>query len=679
MYVLRGTNEPPWHYAMSPLMQKVAIRQAGLFVAGSCALVAIGLGSYIIHWTVNTNSADHYDHCDPLDTTLCALPFPSSYFLEEAAPAKGSTATRAAGASKTGYRVSFGAQSLPYTRGRANVAPDALNAFDGFSTLAPILFYLEGMSPSGFAGPRDIGASLHANSTTWLIEANTGRMVPHFVELDALDPESPLAVLQPAAPLRHGTRYIVAVCGALGDWGELLPPTPGFQELVDVSMADRMTKIRPDLRHRANRFSSEVFPLLRSIGLGGAGPDPAGGSSSSGEPSDEDRGDAAGHGPVAPTSSSPSSSDGRGGGSGGEENGGNARRRQQAEHLKSPGGGLGAAAVAGEGWGDGEGLVGAGLGDVQLAWDFVTASEESQLGLLRTMRETSRAWLDSALAAEAVRPSPAPVVTPPRQRRLGDPVTTGDGGGTDWGQGIQEGGGGIHSRVHGSSSGGGSSDSRKTSPPGRGIDGGGVDGYDGHSQKRRRRRTMSGTSTPLYRVVRLEESGDYNSDTGRESDNNSNNDGDGGFNHEHPAIVRTVWGRMRAPSFVSPSARGAGLALGSLPDPDATMPTLEVGFVVRVPRSVALGGKRPSAVVQYGHGLFDDRAEVKDGFLDALAERAGWVLVAADWRGMSRLDVAVVARALVATPELLLSGTPEDLMQGFVNQESVLSLVSRRL
>lgn len=48
-----------------------------------------------------------------------------------------------AAASGTGYKVSFGAHSLPYTRGRENVSPDALNAFDGFSTLAPILFYLE--------------------------------------------------------------------------------------------------------------------------------------------------------------------------------------------------------------------------------------------------------------------------------------------------------------------------------------------------------------------------------------------------------------------------------------------------------------------------------------------------------------------------------------------------------
>lgn len=85
------------------------------------------------------SGADHYDHCDPLDATLCALPFPSSFFLEEDEEApRGSSAPEG-----TGYRVAFGPESLPFTRGRKNVSPVALNAYDGFSTVAPILFYLE--------------------------------------------------------------------------------------------------------------------------------------------------------------------------------------------------------------------------------------------------------------------------------------------------------------------------------------------------------------------------------------------------------------------------------------------------------------------------------------------------------------------------------------------------------
>eukprot|EP00903_Cladosiphon_okamuranus_P006432 g6293.t1 len=622
VYVLRGTNEPPWHYAMSPRMQRLAIRQAGLFVAGSCVLVAIGVGSYVLHWTVDTGSTDHYDHCDPLDTTLCALPFPSSFFLEEAPP---SSPSAPLGGASTGYRVAFGPKSLPFTRGRKNISPEPLNAFDGFSTLAPILFYVEGMSASGFVGPGDIGASLHANSTTWLIDADSGRMVPHFVELDAMDPTAALAVLQPAAPLRHGTRYIVAVCGALGDWGELLPPTPGFQELVEAAQADRMTKIRPDLRRRANRFNEEVFPVLRSTGLGG------------------------------------------GSGSGSGSGSGDVRRRQQAVHINSPN--SGGRGVAGEGWGDGEGLVGAGLGDVQLAWDFVTASEASQLGLLGAMRDISTAWLDAALSSAERSSTPSP------PRHLLDlAASEGEEGVGAESESDRGQGGGVRSMA-------------RSGSRGKSGSGGGNSSDGGREQRRRRTASDSGqllpaAAAPPYRVVKVEQSADHG------------DDGDD-YSEHHPAIARTVWARMRVPAFVSASARGIGLVGGwETVDDDSgdgrgesgagtkqpkSQATLEVGFVVRVPRCVATGKKKPTALVQYGHGLFGDRSEVLDGFLDIMAERGGWVMVAADWRGLSQVDITVMARALVSRPELLFSGIPEDLMQGFVNQEAVLALVSRRL
>ncbi|CAM9882608.1 unnamed protein product, partial [Ectocarpus fasciculatus] len=670
VYVLRNTDEPPWHYTMSPRMQRLAIRQATLLLAGSCLLVAIGAGSYVLCLMVDTESAEHYDRCDPLDTTLCALPFPSSFFLEEdAAESSSSPEATTAAARGTGYRVSFGPKSLPYTRGRTNVSPDSVNAYDGFSTLAPILFYLEGMSASGFAGPGDIGASLHANSTTWLIDADTGEMVPHFVELDAMDPKKPLAVLQPAAPLRHGTRYIVAVCGALGDWGELLPPTPGFQELVEASQADRMTKVHPDLRRRADRFSREIFPALRNTGLGGLSP---GGSTRALSDGVADDGDG---GSVSPPAVDTLSSNGGGGGRGGEGSGsGAAPGGRRAKRRRAAGT---AAAVAGEGWGEGEGLVGAGLGDVQLAWDFVTASEGGQLGVLRSMREASKDWLEAALAS-----SPEPTsATPPRHLR----EVVGPGGGIPVGV--------VGHRDNGDR--GGFS----------GRDGGGSGKGGGGGRRRRRRRvTSNGQQQPaaaLYRVVSVEESTDYDGggDDGGGGGGGSSSGSGGVFNAEHPAIVRTVWGRLRVPAFTSPSSRGTGLKTTPTTATTASSSsnnnnnnnnnnngaatsagaTLEVGFVVRVPRCVALGRKRPAALVQYGHGLFGDRAEVEDGFLDLMAERGAWVLVAADWRGMSRIDLTVVARALVSAPELLLSGTPEDLMQGFVNQEAALTLVSRRL
>lgn len=392
---------------------------------------------------------------------------------------------------------------------------------------------------------------------------------------------------------------------------------------AQVAQADRMTKIRPDLRRRANRFSEEVFPALRSTGSGGSG--------------------------------------GGGGGSG-------ARRRQQAASSIVPGSG---GSVAGEGWGDGEGLVGAGLGDVQLAWDFVTASEESQLGVLSAMRETSRAWLDAALSAQWAAPT-LPVPVPPPRRRLRDVAAVESEGDADADSENERGQGGGDG-----GNGGKTSPARSGSRKGRGNGDGNGDGGREH-----RRRTTSDDgqlppAVPLYRVVKVEQAADYS----------SRGDGTNDDSEHHPAIVRTVWGRMRVPAFVAASARGTGL-LGGWETADEnsgigggrgassaaggaqqssksrkSQATLEAGFVVRIPRCVAAGEKKPAAVVQYGHGLFGDRSEVEDGFLDVMAERGAWVLVAADWRGMSRVDLTVVARALVSRPELLLSGTAEDLMQ----------------
>lgn len=335
------------------------------------------------------------------------------------------------------------------------------------------------------------------------------------------------------------------------------------------------------------------------------------------------------------------------------------------------------------------GLLGAGLGDVQLAWDFVTASEDGQLGDLRAMRDTMLSWLDQELSAggcegaedgpggesevssceggngERGRVMRADVMTSSeggfRDRRLRSGDNRGGSGGMrsdprwdemarhEGGRGLLVGGeGSVRSRTSGvsgtrflaptsSSSSMDDSSSEDTDDDDR-------DGYSG------------GESTTLapYRVVKVEI-------------------------EEDSPIARTVWARMRVPAFVSPRARGAGLVVAAKGDHEedekggregrkrlGDMETLEVGFVVRVPRCVASGEKAPTKVIQFGHGLFGDRSEVLSGFLGELAESGAWVLVAADWRGLSRIDLVTVAGALVSRPEVLVAGVADDLMQASV-------------
>jgi hypothetical protein len=47
---------------------------------------------------------------------------------------------------------------------------------------------------------------------------------------------------------------------------------------------------------------------------------------------------------------------------------------------------------------------------------------------------------------------------------------------------------------------------------------------------------------------------------------------------------------------------------------------------------------------------FVRRAESLDGYIGKLADKGGWLVVATDWRGLSRYDLPNVARTLMAEP-----------------------------
>jgi hypothetical protein len=215
--------------------QSLLSRLAVLQLAVATVLLLLGTISSVYVLGIDKDRADRYDHCDALDTTLCALPWPSSFYLEQDS------------STETGVRVALGKKSLPFTRGGINVKSgtalqrlnflvvcnyaymncfamydvhifakvcrykfirvdsartpacaannpytieltarictafvqlsilrtDHINSMDGFSTIAPILFYISGMTAEGLPTPRNIAHSLNC-STTWLIRASTG-------------------------------------------------------------------------------------------------------------------------------------------------------------------------------------------------------------------------------------------------------------------------------------------------------------------------------------------------------------------------------------------------------------------------------------------------------------------------------------------------------------------------
>ena len=71
--------------------------------------------------------------------------------------------------------------------------PGFLNDLDGFSTLGPLLFYIEGMKEGGgvgLQGPDSIADSVTEKSVTLLLDVESNELVHHFAEIDYLDDDT---------------------------------------------------------------------------------------------------------------------------------------------------------------------------------------------------------------------------------------------------------------------------------------------------------------------------------------------------------------------------------------------------------------------------------------------------------------------------------------------------------
>jgi hypothetical protein len=47
------------------------------------------------------------------------------------------------------------------------------------------------------------------DAKTVILDAASGEIMPHFVEIDAISPDEPMTIIQPASPLRYVSIYCV--------------------------------------------------------------------------------------------------------------------------------------------------------------------------------------------------------------------------------------------------------------------------------------------------------------------------------------------------------------------------------------------------------------------------------------------------------------------------------------
>ncbi|MBX3185244.1 MAG: hypothetical protein KIT72_08440 [Polyangiaceae bacterium] len=194
--------------------------------------------------------------CDPI-STHCGFPFPSDVYLVDDA------------GTPSGKRVRFGRTTLPRFAFGPSMDPALWAELDGFSPGQAPMAYFPRVSPDGFPTPESIPESLADEARTILIEADTGRRIPHWVDVDHstrfnglndLDDERAF-MIRPAVHLKHGTRYVVAVRGLRDYDGALIEPSPVFQALRDGTESSE-----PSVGLRRDHYA-RLFGELEAAGI----------------------------------------------------------------------------------------------------------------------------------------------------------------------------------------------------------------------------------------------------------------------------------------------------------------------------------------------------------------------------------------------------------------------------
>ena len=189
--------------------------------------------------------------CESLNESLCAFPYPSSFFQRQDTT------------SPTGYRLAFPNGVLPTINTRA-ADPQFWNERDGFSPLTPVLTHFQDVSLEGVVGHQNLADYLADDVKTVLWDVESGERIPHFVELDMRheDDQRRAFTIRPVRPIPWGHRVVVGIRNLETLDGDKMQPSPTFADL-----RDQTTDSDYDLTDRQIHFDTLIFPELERTGF----------------------------------------------------------------------------------------------------------------------------------------------------------------------------------------------------------------------------------------------------------------------------------------------------------------------------------------------------------------------------------------------------------------------------
>jgi hypothetical protein len=228
------------------------------------ALLALALGGGGLQGVadarpIQADPPDAHGACDFLDPAKCLYPFPNDYF------------TVRDRSTETDRRVQFDVESMPRNAAGVSIDPTEWNRNDGFSPGSAMLTLVPGidLERTGAAPETDIGRSMRASSPIVLLDATSGRRVPHWAELDQSVPaaDQRSLIIRPAVNLREGHRIIVALRSLRDSSGATIQAGDAFRayrddrETNDPAVEDRRSHMQDVLKtlDRAGVKRSNLF------------------------------------------------------------------------------------------------------------------------------------------------------------------------------------------------------------------------------------------------------------------------------------------------------------------------------------------------------------------------------------------------------------------------------------
>ncbi len=191
--------------------------------------------------------------CGLLQQRSCLLPFPSNAY------------TVADAAMDSGRRLAFAAEHAPETFFGERADLREWNRSDGFSPGSPILVFAPGVDlvASRAASLVDLEHSISDDSAVLIIDADSGRRHPHWVEVDAQasGEDDRLLIIRPAANFADGHSYVVAIRGLVDGSGESLPVSEVF-----AAYRDGVPTTSPSVENQRPRME-RVFAVAQRAGM----------------------------------------------------------------------------------------------------------------------------------------------------------------------------------------------------------------------------------------------------------------------------------------------------------------------------------------------------------------------------------------------------------------------------